>query len=63
MKLEFQNGWLRLLIEFFPGLPEIRRHRIPPAHLESQTERLLRRRIARKLGRCDPSGSRPRTPP
>ena len=51
MKLEFQNRWLRLLIEFFPDLPEIRRYRISQASLEDQTARLLRRQIARQMRR------------
>jgi len=62
MRLEFQSRWLRLLIEFFPAFPVIRRHRTTPAHLENQTARLLRRRIARKLRHCDPSGPRPLPP-
>jgi hypothetical protein len=49
LKLEFQNRLLRLLIEFFPALPEIRRYRVSRAGLEGQTGRLLRRQIARQM--------------
>jgi hypothetical protein len=58
MKLEFQSRWLRLLIEFVPVLPVIRRYRVSPARRESQTERLLRRQIARQIRRCELGGSR-----
>jgi hypothetical protein len=46
MKLEYQSRWLRLAIEFFPRLAEIRRYRVSPVRLEGQTGRLLQRRIA-----------------
>lgn len=45
MKLEFQSRWLRLLIEFFPAVPAIRRYRVTPPKLDCETGRLLRRRI------------------
>jgi len=54
MKLEFHNRWLRLLIEFFPALPEIRRYRVSPVSLEGQTARLLRRQIAVQMRRTTP---------
>jgi hypothetical protein len=57
MKLEYQNRWLRLLIEFFPALPEIRRYGISQASLEDQTARLLRRQIARQMRRSTPEGT------
>lgn len=53
MKLEYQNRWLRLLIELFPALPEIRRYRVSPAGREGETGRLLRRQIARQMRRMD----------
>lgn len=49
MKLEYQTLWFRLLIEFFPALPEIRRYRVVPAGLDGQTRRLVRREVARQL--------------
>jgi hypothetical protein len=49
MKLEFQNRWLRLLIEILPPCPAIRRYRVSPAHLEGEVERLLRRQIAQQM--------------
>ena len=49
MKLEYQNRWLRLMIELFPQLAEIRRYRVAPVRLESQTGRLLQRRISKEL--------------
>ena len=49
MKLEYQNRWLRLAIEFMPRLAEIRRYRVAPVRLESQTGRQLQRRIAGAL--------------
>jgi len=51
MKLEFQNRWLRLLIEFFPALPEIRRYRVVPKPVDAPLGRFLRRRIAEKMRR------------
>ena len=54
MKLEFQNRWVRLLIEFLPALPEIRRYRVAPVHLQGELERLLRRRIAERMQRTTP---------
>jgi hypothetical protein len=58
MKLEFQNRWLRLLIEFFPALPEIRRYRVAPVRFEGQTGRLLQRRITHELRQREQEGSR-----
>ena len=49
MKLEFQNRWVRLLIELLPELPPIRRYRVVPRPLEASTKRMLRRRITRQL--------------
>ena len=57
MKLEFQNRWLRLLIEFFPVLPAIRRYRVSPAGCEGQTGRLLRKQISRQLRRMNSEGT------
>ena len=54
MKLEYDGRWLRLLIELFPAPPEIRRYRVAKARLESQTGRLLQRRIAHQLRRTTP---------
>ncbi|HEX5399992.1 MAG TPA: hypothetical protein VFY06_13185 [Verrucomicrobiae bacterium] len=54
MKLEFQSRWLRLLIELFPAVPEIRRYRVVPACAERNTARWLRRRIARQLRAVEP---------
>ena len=56
MKLEFQNRWLRLLIEFLPAFPEIRRYGVVPGHLQGELERLLRRRIAERMQRTTPEG-------
>jgi hypothetical protein len=52
MKLEYQSRWLRLLIEFFPALPDICRYRIPHRKIEGQTGRLLRRQIAAQMRRA-----------
>lgn len=49
MKLHFQTRWLRVLIEVFPVLAEIRCYRAVPAALEGSTCRLLRQRIASQL--------------
>jgi hypothetical protein len=51
MKLEYQNRWMRLLIELFPTLLEIRRYRMPSARFEAQTKRLLRRHIRTHMHR------------
>ena len=51
MKLEFQNRWLRLLIEILPPWPAIRRYRVTPVRLEGEMERLLRRQIAQQMKR------------
>ncbi|MEI6396348.1 MAG: hypothetical protein WCT12_35240 [Verrucomicrobiota bacterium] len=51
MKLEYQSRWLRLVIELFPRLAEIRRYRVAPVKLEGHTGRLLQRRIARQMRR------------
>ena len=51
MKLEYQSRWLRLVIELFPRLAEIRRFRVAPAPGESHTGRLLQRRIAHQMRR------------
>ena len=53
MKLEFQNKWVRLLIEFFPLLPAICRYRVMPPALDVSTRRSLRRQIARRLRRSE----------
>ena len=52
MKLEFQNKWVRLLIEFLPPQPAIRRYRVMPRPLEASTQRELRRQIASQLRRA-----------
>jgi hypothetical protein len=54
MKLEFQNRWLRLVIEFLPAVPEIRRYRVTPVHLQGELRRLLRRQIAARMQRATP---------
>ena len=54
MKLEFQNRWLRLLIEFLPAFPEIRRYRVTPARLQGEMERHLRRQVAERMQRTTP---------
>lgn len=53
MKWEYRNRWLRLLIELFPALPEIRRYRVAAVPFEVQTARLLRRQITRQMRRID----------
>ena len=53
MKLAYQSRWLRLLIEFFPAQPEIRRYRISPAGLEGRTGRLLRKKVTEQMQRVD----------
>ncbi len=55
MKLEYHGRWLRMVIELFPKLIEIRRYRVVPVLLDQPTGRLLRRRIAGELRR--PSSS------
>jgi hypothetical protein len=55
MKLEYHGRWLRMGIELFPKLIEIRRYRVVPVPLDEPTGRLLRRRIAGELRR--PSSS------
>ena len=57
MKLEFQNRWLRLLIEILPTCPAIRRYRVAPAHLDGQVGRLLQRQIARQMRRANSEGT------
>jgi hypothetical protein len=52
MKLEMRNHWVRVLIEFFPALPPIRRYRVSPHKQEANTRRHLRRHIARNLRLC-----------
>ena len=54
MKLEFQNRWLRLLIEFLPAFPEIRRYRMAPVRLQGELGRLLRWQIAERMQRTTP---------
>jgi hypothetical protein len=54
MKLEFQNRWLRLLIEFLPASPEIRRYRVAPVRLQGELGRLLQRQIAERMQRTTP---------
>ena len=55
MKLEYQGRWLRMVIELFPKLIQIRRYRVVPVLQDEPTGRLLRRRIAGELRR--PSSS------
>jgi hypothetical protein len=57
MKLEYQGRWLRLLVEFFPAWPEIRRYRISRAGLDSRMRRLLRRQVARQMRRTSSEGT------
>ena len=47
MKLEFQNRWLRLVVELFPPRVPIRRYLVVPARLGAEVERTLRQRITR----------------
>ena len=54
MKVEFQNRWLRLLIEILPAFPEIRRYRVAPARLQGEMGRLLRRQVAERMQRPTP---------
>lgn len=54
MKLEFQNRWLRLLIEFLPACQEVRRYRVSPVRLQGEMGRLLRRQIAQRMRRTTP---------
>jgi hypothetical protein len=56
MKLDYHGRWLRLLIEFFPSLPKIRRYRVSPVQLESQTGRLLQRQITRQMRQRERKG-------
>ena len=49
MKLEFQNKWVRLLIELLPEPTRIHRYRVMPRSLEVSTQRALSRRISRQL--------------
>lgn len=51
MKLEFQNRWLWLLIEFLPFRPAIRRYRVLPARFDAQMGRLLQRQIICRMRR------------
>jgi hypothetical protein len=57
MKLEYQSRWLRLLIELFPALPEIRRYRVLPASLDRHTGRRLRRQVARQVRHTNSEGT------
>jgi hypothetical protein len=57
MKLEFQTRWLRVLIEFWPTLVEIRRHHVIPRALANETGRLLRRQIAGRMRRLTDDSS------
>ena len=47
MKLEFQNRWLRLVVELFPTRVPIRRYLVVPARLGAEVHRTLRQRITR----------------
>ena len=58
MKLAYQNRWLRLLIEFFPALPEIRRYQVVPKPVDAPLARFLRRRMAEKMRRTTLEGTR-----
>ncbi len=49
MKLEFQNRWLRVLVEFLPLWREIRSYRVAPGSGEKRTGRRLQKQIARRL--------------
>ena len=51
MKLIYHARWLRMVIELFPKLIEIRRYRVVPVPLDEPTGRLLCRRIAGELRR------------
>ena len=53
MKLEFQNRWVRLLIELLPPASPIRSYRVMPRPLEASTQRALRRQIASQLRRAE----------
>lgn len=54
MRLEFQNRWVRLLIEFLPATPAFRRYRALPARLDPEIRRVLRGEITRRLRRSAP---------
>ncbi|MBE0541538.1 MAG: hypothetical protein IH623_09145 [Verrucomicrobia bacterium] len=51
MKLDIHTRWLRLLIEFLPASPAIRRYRALPSRFDSQMGRLLQRQITRQMRR------------
>ncbi|MCW5551751.1 MAG: hypothetical protein KIS67_06220 [Verrucomicrobiae bacterium] len=57
MKLEFQNRRLRLLIEFRPASPAIRRYRALPSRLDAEMGRVLQRQITRQLRRPTSEGT------
>jgi hypothetical protein len=57
MKLEFQNRWVRLLIEFLPSRPSLRRHRALPSRLDAELGRLLQRQVARQMRRTTSEGA------
>ena len=54
MRLEFQSKWVRLVVEFFPRLPAIRRHRVLSQALDGATQRRLRRQISCRLRQGEP---------
>lgn len=56
MKLEFQNRWVRVLIETLPELPAIRRYRALPGGWDARMERALRRRITRRMRGVESEG-------
>jgi hypothetical protein len=47
MRLQFENRWVRLLIELLPAVPRIHRYRVVPRSVERPMQRFLRCRISR----------------
>ena len=58
MKLEFKNRCLRLAIEFFPRVAQIRRYRVASGRSEGAIGRLIQRRIVSEMHRAATEGPR-----
>jgi WD40 repeat protein len=49
MQIQLHTKWLRLLIEFYPTVPPIRRYRVMRPSIENRAGRQVLRRIFRQL--------------
>jgi hypothetical protein len=49
MRFDFQNSWLRIVIELFPRVVPMRRYRVAREKLAWQTRRRMVRKLYREL--------------